>query len=412
MPNALTGSSPPPQGGDHQAPLVLIGFAEALSAPEVAWNLLDNGFQVAAFQRRGGNPAIRRIKKLRLIEVTAPEDDARETVSQLQRAAEHLQAALLLPLDDFAIWLGDAVSSESTIPLAVPSGSQARLALDKRLQLQAAADAGFTIPPTRYISAAQQLSAIDCFPVVLKPALAVAAIGGRLQQGRMHFCANRQELDVVARNWKRHLPMLAQPLLSGTGEGLFGLATPNAVQRWSAHRRVRMMNPAGSGSSACRSLALSDQPLACAESMIRQIKWQGQFMIELLRDHTDRVWFMELNGRSWGSMALALRRGFEYPAWTVMQAMDPSFTPPPVPSGEPLLCRHLGREIVHVLMVLRGRRSNPLLQFPSRWKTIPEVCRLTHRDCWYNWRPGNRRLFLEDAARTVWDNTLRKWLAA
>ena len=47
------------------------------------------------------------------------------------------------------------------------------------------------------------------------------------------------------------------------------------------------------------------------------------FMIELLRDRTGKVWFVELNGRPWGSMALSRRQGFEYPAWHVKLAIDP-----------------------------------------------------------------------------------------
>ena len=41
------------------------------------------------------------------------------------------------------------------------------------------------------------------------------------------------------------------------------------------------------------------------------------FMLELLRDAAGTPWFMEVNGRPWGSMALAVRRGFDYPVWAV-----------------------------------------------------------------------------------------------
>jgi len=38
--------------------LVVIGFAEALAAPEVVWSLVDAGFDVAAFARRGKPAAL------------------------------------------------------------------------------------------------------------------------------------------------------------------------------------------------------------------------------------------------------------------------------------------------------------------------------------------------------------------
>ena len=55
--------------------------------------------------------------------------------------------------------------------------------------------------------------------------------------------------------------------------------------------------------------------------------WQGMFMIELLRSGST-YWFMELNGRAWGSLALSRRLGFEYPAWAVARALDPDAAPP------------------------------------------------------------------------------------
>lgn len=388
-----------PTAVDGSGGMVLIGFGEALSAPEVAWNLLDAGFRVAAFIRRGRRVPIRHLRNVRLIEVTAPEDHAYETVDQLCNAAEALGADAILPLDDAAIWVCEAASPLLRAPIAGSSGTHARLVLDKRLQLETAADAGFLVPPTLCALSAQDVSHIDSFPVVLKPALAAAEVGGKLCRGPMGFCSDRQELDSFARKLTEDMPMLVQPVLSGTGEGLFGLAVPGGVRGWSAHRRIRMMNPAGSGSSACRSLPITDQPMDCAKTMLKKVNWQGLFMIELLRDQSNQIWFMELNGRPWGSMALALRRGFEYPAWTVMQTLDPSFAPPPEFSSEPITCRHLGREIVHLLMVLRKRNSATPMR--GRWNAVSEVCRLSRRDRWYNWRPGNTTLFLEDTIGTV-----------
>ena len=73
-------------------------------------------------------------------------------------------------------------------------------------------------------------------------------------------------------------------VLNGVGEGVFGLALGNRLVCWSGHRRVRMMNPAGSGSSAC--VSVKPEPKICeiAERFLKAIGWQGMFMIELLRD--------------------------------------------------------------------------------------------------------------------------------
>ena len=118
---------------------------------------------------------------------------------------------------------------------------------------------------------------------------------------------------------------------------------------------------------------------------------------------------MELNGRTWGSMALARRQGLEYPAWSLSEFTDPESDlhghglvagGDPLPE-RPLVCRHLGREVVHLLTVLRGPGSVALTRWPSRRRTIAEVLRISREERWYNWRAGESRVFLADTAQTL-----------
>ncbi len=380
---------------------VLIGFGGALSAPEVAWDLLDHGFQVMAFCRRGMAPPLRRIEGVRLVEVTPPESDARKTVEEIRKASQLFGARILLPLDDASIWLCDRVSREHGILVAGATGRNARLALNKQEQLEAARGVGFNVPETVYITSKQDLLKIDQLPAVIKPADAVSEANGKLRKGPVIFCIEREDLAKAATDCKYDGLMMVQPVLTGVGEGIFGLNGPDGVKEWSAHRRIRMLNPLGSGSSACTSVRISDQPFRAAEKMVGKTNWPGMFMIELLRDGANRIWFMELNGRSWGSMALAVRLGLHYPAWTVMQVLDPTFEPPDPPPWKELVCRHLGREILHVLSVLKGKKTFKLMPNYSRMRTLLEVCRFNRNEKWYNWRSGNIALFGEDTFKTV-----------
>jgi hypothetical protein len=134
---------------------------------------------------------------------------------------------------------------------------------------------------------------------------------------------------------------------------------------------------------------------------MREAGWNGLFMIELLRDADGTPWFVELNGRSWGSMALARRMGYEFPAWAVRTALDEGFAPPEPPARPPVVCRHLGRELVHLLLVMRGSPSDALVLWPSRWGTLRDVLRVRRSDRWYNLRRGALGLFLYDSLQTV-----------
>jgi hypothetical protein len=125
------------------------------------------------------------------------------------------------------------------------------------------------------------------------------------------------------------------------------------------------------------------------------------FMLEFLRDPDGKPWFMEFNGRSWGSMALARRRGFEYPAWTVQARLDPTFEPT-LPSQQPeILCRNLGLELVHLMFVARGPQSEAPMEWPRLGRAAREVCKFNSRDRLYNWDRSQPSVLFGDTFDTV-----------
>ena len=57
-----------------------------------------------------------------------------------------------------------------------------------------------------------------------------------------------------------------------------------------------MMNPHGSGSSACVSQPVPVDLRSIALRFVREAQWVGLFMIEMLRDNAGDLWFIEFNG--------------------------------------------------------------------------------------------------------------------
>jgi predicted ATP-grasp superfamily ATP-dependent carboligase len=398
---ALTAAGGGSRGRPNGQPVVLIGFAEALAAPEVSWSLQDAGFAVVAFHRRGGRPALRRLRGLVTHPITPPELDAHRAVSDVQDLARETNAVAVMPLNDSAVWLIDAAGEGLSVPVVGPTGDLAQLALDKSRQLEGARRAGYATPLTLDDSVGDILAEAP-YPCVVKPALAVQLSRGRLVSGSARVCADRRELDAALRDLSGVRPLLIQPQIIGCGEGVFGLAGGDGVAGWSAHRRVRMVNPVGSGSSACVSIPVEAEVRDHTVRLLEAGAWRGLFMVELLRDRDGRAWFMELNGRPWGSMALARRQGFEYPAWAVQDALGqvPAISAAP-PAGA-LVCRHVGRELVHLLFVLRGPRSTAGRElWPGRLQTIRDLMTMRRGDRLYNWRRKNLGFFLEDTWQTV-----------
>ena len=144
------------------------------------------------------------------------------------------------------------------------------------------------------------------------------------------------------------------------------------------------------------------------EALVTKAGWRGLFMIELLRDDSGKLWFVELNGRPWGSMALCRRQGFEYPAWHIELAIDgqsPAGTAPiPVQS---IVCRNAGREFMHLLFVLKGAKSNALTNWPPFWRTLREILHFNGSDGLYNWRQDDMKvlsLIFTSPSTTIFSN--------
>ncbi len=398
-------------------PKVLIGFAEAMAAPEVAWSLVDAGFHVVSFARRGRASALRHSRHVECHEICPPEKDLQAALADLQSLLGSLPATadgdqlIFFPLDDKAVWLASRVNMETGWLLAGPQGANAELALNKCLQTQAAREAGLNVPRTLLARSANDVrgfTASKSFPIILKAAECVPVRQGRLENCRKWVCANPGELERAIAEWAERVPLLVQPFIMGTGEGVFGLAAPEGIRAWSGHHRVRMMNPQGSGSSACASQLVPQELKSTVEALITKAGWRGLFMIELLRDDSGKLWFVELNGRPWGSMALCRRQGLEYPAWHVELAMDEqSQAGAAVPSVPGVVCRHAGREFMHLLFVLKGAKSNALSKWPSFWKTVRDVVQFHRKDGLYNWRRDDPKVFFADFYFTIHDNVFK-----
>jgi hypothetical protein len=396
---------------------VLVGFAEAIAAPEVVWSLVDGGYNVIAFGRKGRPSALRHSRYVTVHEVCPPEVDAQAAQADFRSLIESMDAKgdgsqrVLFPLDDTALWLCSTAALPRQWILAGPRGASAQFALDKYLQAQKAAVAGLAVPaPTLARTARDVLNQWDAAsgPLILKSAECAPIYRNSVCKCRTWVCANRPEVERAVAQWAERVPLLVQPFIVGTGEGVFGLAAPDGIRAWSAHKRVRMMNPQGSGSSACVSQPVPQDLRPKIVKFLQMGAWRGLFMIELLRDRSGKSWFIELNGRPWGSMALSRRQGLEYPAWHVSLAIDDRSQAGTVaPSQDGIVCRNAGREIMHLLFVLRGPKSKALNNWPSFWKTIREVVRVRPEDKFCNWRREDPKVFIADSYRTIHSNLFK-----
>jgi len=92
------------------------------------------------------------------------------------------------------------------------------------------------------------------------------------------------------------------------------------------HVRVKEFPSAG-GVSVIAESAPVDQALAASTcALLRELDWEGVAMVEFRQDDADgRYALMEVNGRYWGSVGLALRSGVDFPYydWQIAHGSTP-----------------------------------------------------------------------------------------
>ncbi len=388
-------------------PHVLIGFAEAVPAPEVFFDLRAAGHRVSCFTRAGTKlPILKHLPFEQVFEIPSPESDTPGAVAGLSAILDGFDG-IVFPLDDTGLWMVNAASKACKTPpvSAGAEGAPAEVALDKLRQIEAAERAGISVPPTLIFRDLSAPPDMDMFPAIAKPAGAISLVEGQITKGDVHYLMSQADVaPFLAGLTSLPEPMLIQPLIHGRGEGVFGYCQDGEVVNWSGHFRVRMMNPHGSGSSACQTLMPDAETQSKVTAFLRDIGWQGPFMMEFLRGEDDTLWFMELNGRMWGSLALALRAGFSYPAWAVARALDPAFAPPLInPPAKPLLLRHLARDLLHLAFVLRGPKSEFHAQgWPKFWTSLKGVFAPTKLSNFYNYQSDFKRFIVSDTLSEVW----------
>src|SRR5204862_7287045 len=128
------------------------------------------------------------------------------------------------------------------------------------------------------------------------------------------YVARQEDLDaaVQGRRQGAHWPLI-QAFVPGQGKGVFALCDRGQVTAWFAHERLRDVRPSGSGSSLRRSTALDPRLQTPAARLLSALAWHGPAMVEFRDDGATEPCLLEVNGRFWGSLELAVASGVDFP---------------------------------------------------------------------------------------------------
>jgi predicted ATP-grasp superfamily ATP-dependent carboligase len=307
----------------------------------------------------------------------------------LPALARQAAGSVWIPVTDTSLAIVDQIRAElGTVRLPIPSSAALAVSWDKGELLDLAERSGFAVPRTACPADEGELHALAAelsFPVVLKPRRSRVWTAGRIETGQVAYVHSRSELVAAWRAVHARIPRpLVQERVSGFGMGLFLLAAEGRIVASFAHRRRREKPPAGGVSVLSESIPVPVALRAPAERLLFALDWTGVGMLEFKVGETDGVpRLIEMNPRFWGSLALPLLSGVDFP-WLLYQlalGTTPE-TPPRYRSG--VRSRWELGDLDHLLIRLRGRserdldprapsRAAALLQFLNPLAGHPEV---------------------------------------
>lgn len=229
---------------------------------------------------------------------------------------------------------------------------------DKSRLIELAGRLGVRVPRTRVARNTGELTAAAGefgYPLVLKPARSKLRVGDRLVATSVAVIANAAALEAsAALRWLEFMPLLVQEYIPGHGAGLFALYGHHGPVAWFAHRRLREKPPAGGISVLSESVAVDPLLREYAERLLSAVCWFGPAMIEFRIEAEGRPWLMEVNGRFWGSLQLAIDCGVDFPwLWYRLCRGEEVRGPEQYQLGRRL--RWLMGDLDHLLLQLRGK---------------------------------------------------------
>src|SRR5262249_50116444 len=269
------------------------------------------------------------------VRVPSPARSAEAFVSAIREEVSRRSHRVVVPVDDITLSVVSQARSqfEGLTALPFPEFETVQLAHDKGALAALAEEKGIPVPKTVVMRDPADLeSAITHvgFPAVVKARVSRFPLGGQWRDGGpVHYVRTASGLDEVIRAVREVVPCpLVQEHIPGEGRGLFVLMNRGRLRAAFAHRRIREKPPSGGVSVLSESVALDPQLLEHAERILDALKWHGVAMLEFKRDARDGVSkLLEINGRFWGSLQLAVDSGVDFPYLLYQLAVDGDIEP-------------------------------------------------------------------------------------
>ncbi len=277
--------------------------------------------------------------------------------------------------------------STSDFVLCVPSRASYEIAQSKTKTYELAECLNIPTIQTYRTSAYKDVT----YPAVVKYTESVVWKEGKGVRGSAEFVFSKEELEVKVQEvlQKTGQAPLIQEFIQGDEYGVEMVCEEGVPLATFVHKRIRSLSPRG-GAAVVKETAEENQQTQAmvryAYTLVEKLRWIGPVMVEFkvsrearegalmghkVNDKDGTVRLMEINGRFWGSLPLAVRAGVDFPliAYRLGRGEDTgdiqeAFSTPYVRT------RHFLGDVVWVCRVLFTRDPMRAHLYPSRLRAL------------------------------------------
>jgi predicted ATP-grasp superfamily ATP-dependent carboligase len=293
---------------------VLVLDAQARHALVVIRSLGRRGYTVTAGNETRLNAGWLSKYTSRRLLYPAPATDEAAFLRAIEEELSTYDYEMLLPVAQHTVELvvRNRARFEPYTTVPFPPTEVVDVGLDKAKTVQAARAVGVPVPesvlevPSDLDEVADRLG----YPVVVKPRHGSGRVG-------VAVCYSRDDLrNAYRKTVERHGPTILQEFIPyGEERGVYTLYDSDGqLVRVTVQRRLRSHPPEG-GASTYRETVEDPELVELADRLLTSLGWRdGVAMVEFRTDpRTGSPVLMEVNPRLWGSLALSVFAGVDFP---------------------------------------------------------------------------------------------------
>jgi predicted ATP-grasp superfamily ATP-dependent carboligase len=362
---------------------VLITDADNRSALAATRSLGARGHTVVIAAER--QPALAAVSRHAAAVETCPSPaaDPQGFVAAIVQIVARQRIDVLLPMTEITTLL--LTEHQHLLPehckLPFPATECVARASNKAYVMQTADELGVPIPATHIVESTEAALAVAealTYPAVIKPARSRVRTANGWVSTAVGYAATRDIFEQKIRSLRaEEYPLLIQERIQGPGVGVFACFDNGRPIAWFAHRRIREKPPSGGVSVLRESAPLDATAVDHAKKLLTHLGWHGVAMVEFKRDDRDgSLRLMEINGRFWGSLQLAIDAGVDFPALLVDMAAGQH--PAPIESYRVgVRSRWFWGDVDSLLTVMIRSRASLNLppNHPGRLRTLWDFCK-------------------------------------